>query len=43
MKRRLAQALVFVAVFLILVAEVQCADDAAEQRAMHELNGTSPP
>ena len=42
MKRRIGQAIVFVMAFLILVAEVQRADDAAERRAMHELNGTRP-
>lgn len=40
--RRLAQAFVLVMAFLILVAEVQRADDAAETRAMHHLNGTRP-
>ena len=40
--RRIAQAFVLVMAFLILAAEVQLADDAAEQRAMHELNGTRP-
>lgn len=37
--RRLAQALVFVMVFLIIVAEVQRSEAAADERAARALYG----
>lgn len=39
MKRRIGQALVFVAVFLIIVADVQRIEDAEAVRANRQLYG----
>ena len=42
MIRRIAQALVFVAAFLIVVAEIQRADDATAARAAAAFYGARP-